>query len=189
MGRPKPLLPWQGKTLVEYQIQSLLGGGVDEVFVVTGKSDSEVAPIISNLPHVRRVHNPCFAAGKTTSIKAGIAALPGNVTAIVLLAVDQPRPVWVVRQVLESHIRSGAPLTSPRYEGHGGHPLIFEGSLCDELAGITEANQGIREVFQRHQDRMNAVFFDNDIIRLDLNTPDAYEAALNGYDELSATPE
>lgn len=189
MGRPKPLLPWQGKTLVEYQVGSLLMGGADEVFVVTGKSDAEVTPVISDLKHVLRVHNPDFAEGKTTSIKAGVAALPEQVTEIVLLAVDQPRPTWVVRRVLESHLKSGAPLTSPRYEGHGGHPLVFDASIRSELASITEENQGIREVFSRHQDRMNAVVFDNKIVRLDLNTPEAYESALDVYDELSSAME
>ena len=181
MGRPKPLLPWQGKTLVEAQVESLLAGGVDEVFVVTGKSDRETAPVLEKLSHTHRVHNPDYMDGKTTSVRAGIAALPDSTTSILLLAVDQPRPAWVIKRVIESHRASGAPLTSPRYHGHGGHPLMFDASLRDELAAITEERQGIREVFQRHEDQMNAVEFDNEIIRLDMNTPEAYELALNSY--------
>ena len=186
MGRPKPLLPWQGTTLVEAQVSSLLEGGVDEVYVVTGKSDAAVAPVLARLRHVHRVHNPDFAEGKTTSVKAGVAALPSGTTAVVLLAVDQPRPAWVVRRVLESHLASGAPLTSPRYRGHGGHPLVFDGALISELAAITEENEGIREVFRRHEARMNGVEFDSPIVRLDMNTPEAYEKALREYEQISA---
>lgn len=189
MGRPKPLLAWQGKTLVEYQIENLLAGGVGEVFVVTGKSDREVAPILKGVGNVCRVHNPKFAEGKTTSIKAGIGALPADIDAIVLLAVDQPRPAWVVKRVLESHTASNAPLTSPRFENHGGHPLVFAGHLRGELAAITEENQGIREVFSRHEHEMNAVVFDSAVIRLDLNTPEAYDEALRNYEGLSVQPE
>ena len=187
MGRPKPLLSWQGETLVEYQVHSLLEGGVDEVFVVTGKSDAEVTPILRNLKGVRRVHNPHFAEGKTTSIKAGIAALPDEVTSIVLLAVDQPRPAWVVRLVLDSHLAAAALLTSPRFEGHGGHPLVFDGTLREELAEISEESQGIREVFKHHEHHMNTVEFHNEIVRLDLNTPEAYEDALLRFGSSQAT--
>ncbi len=188
MGQPKPLLPWDGKTLVEYQVMSLLDGGTDEVFVVTGKSDTEVAPVVAALGHAHRVHNPGYAHGKTTSVRAGVQALPDDAEAIVLLAVDQPRPAWVVKRVLESHLSSGAPITSPRFQGHGGHPLVFDGTLRDELVAVSEEKQGIREVFQRHQARMNSVVFDSEIVRLDLNTPEAYEAALNQYAVLSAEP-
>ena len=34
MGRPKPLLQWQGVPLIRYQVDSLVAAGVDEVVVV-----------------------------------------------------------------------------------------------------------------------------------------------------------
>ncbi len=185
MGQPKPMLAWEGKTLVEYQVGSLLTGGADEVIVVTGRSDAEVAPIIERMQNARRAFNPDFAQGKSTSVRAGVNALPDDIGAIMLLAVDQPRPAWVVKRVLDSHLASGAPLTSPRYRGHGGHPLVFSGELRDELAQVTEEKQGIREVFQRHEARMNSLVIDNEVVRLDLNTPEAYESALKTYPEIA----
>lgn len=184
MGRPKPLLPWDGTTLVESQVANLLEGGVDNVYVVTGKSDTQVSPILTGLKHTHRVHNPDFLEGKTTSIRAGIAALPPDIEAIVLLAVDQPRPAWVIRRVLESHLNSDAPLTSPSFHGHGGHPLVFAGELRNELTAVTEENQGIRELFRKHEEQMNTLEFESEIIRLDLNTPEAYNRALARYPEL-----
>ncbi len=186
MGRAKPMLPWQRTTLVEYQVKSLLSGGVTDVYVVTGRSDRDVAPILERMNHAHRVYNPDFAQGKTTSIKAGISAIPEDTDAIVLLAVDQPRPAWVIRRTVESHLSSGAPLTSPRYRGHGGHPLVFAGSLRDELLAISEEAQGIREVFSRHEHAMNALEFGNEVIRLDLNTPESYESAVSEYPRLAA---
>jgi len=188
MGRPKPLLEWFGKTLVDAQIDALLDGGADEVFVVTGKSDARVAPLLSNRAHVHRVHNPDFAEGKTTSVKAGVTALPLDTAVIVLLAVDQPRPAWVVRRVIESHLASGASVTSPRFDGHGGHPLLFAGALREELLAISESAEGIREVVRRYSAEMNRVEFDSAIIRLDLNTPEAYEKALRDYPKISEYP-
>ena len=187
MGRAKPLLPWMGATLVEKQIESLLESGVEEVYVVTGASGGEVAAVI-DAPHVHRVHNPNYAVGKTTSVKAGMLALADDTEHIVLLAVDQPRPAWVIRRVLESHLSSGAPATSPRFEGHGGHPLMFDARLRGELESITEEKEGIREVIRRHAAELNRVEFDSRIVRLDMNTPEAYEAALAEYPQLSRQP-
>lgn len=186
MGRPKPLLPWEGTTLVQYQVTSLLGGGVDEVCVVTGAASDAVTRLFPDSRNVRVVPNPDFRLGKTTSVRAGVRAVCVTAEAIVILAVDQPRPAWVIKRVVDRHFDAGAPVTSPRYRGRGGHPLVFDAGLRQELLNITETNQGIREVVRRHADRMNHVEFDTRVVRLDINTPDSYEAALREYHGLSA---
>ncbi|MSQ09205.1 MAG: nucleotidyltransferase family protein [Dehalococcoidia bacterium] len=192
MGSSKPLLPWFGATLVERQVEALLRAGVDIVCVVTGYRGDEVAAAVGGsalftdalLNGDRRVvmaHNPNFKDGKTTSIRAGLAALPTRLGAIAVLAVDQPRPASVTLRVLESHAASGRPATSPRFDGHGGHPLVFDGALMPELEAVSEAKEGLREVMRRHAQQINWVPFDDPIVRLDLNTPDAYQAALKTF--------
>ena len=188
MGRAKPLLPWEGTTLVQYQVASLQNGGVDEVCVVTGAGGEAVGPLFADVTGVRVVPNPDYKSGKTTSVRTGVRAVDAAAAAVVILAVDQPRPDWVIRRVVESHLSTDAPVTSPRFQGRGGHPLVFSAGLRQELLGITEANQGIREVVRRHADGMNLVEFDSRIVRLDINTPDSYAAALREYRELSAVP-
>ena len=59
--------------------------------------------------------------------------------------------------------------------------LIFSASLKSELERITEENQGIREVFEAHRDEVFEVAVDDPILRLDLNTPEAYEEAKRRY--------
>ena len=189
MGRPKPLLPWEGTTLVQYQVASLFGGGVDEVCVVTGAGGEAVELLFTDEAGVRVIPNPEYIAGKTTSVRAGVRAVDASAAAIVILAVDQPRPDWVIRRVVDSHLSAGAPVTSPRFRGRGGHPLVFSAGLRQELLEITEANQGIRDVVRRQASKMNVVEFDSRVVRLDINTPDSYAAALREYSELSAEPE
>lgn len=192
MGSPKPLLPWFGATLVERQVEALLQAGVDIVCVVTGHRGSDVASAVGGsalftddlLKADRRVviaHNPLYKEGKTTSIKAGLAALPPRLGALAILAVDQPRPAYVTRRVLESHAASGRPATSPRFDGHGGHPLVFDAALMAELEAVSEEKEGLREVMRRHARQINWVPFDDPVVRLDLNTPEAYRAALKTF--------
>ena len=185
MGRPKSILPWRGTTIVEYQVNSLLRGGCTRVIVVTGKYDGEVAPLLEGRPEITRVFNPKFAQGKATSVQAGIWELPDELESIVLLAVDQPRPAWVIEHVLKVHADFGAEVTSPEYGGDGGHPLVFDSSLRNELASVTEEGEGVRAIFKNPDLDHHRVKFDSAIVRLDINTPEDYEDALSSYAELA----
>ncbi|MDA1280504.1 MAG: nucleotidyltransferase family protein [Chloroflexi bacterium] len=185
MGRPKPLLPWRGTTLVEYQMNSLLQGGCDRVIVVTGKYDAEMAPLLQDRRGVTRVFNPKYAQGKATSVRAGAWELPDGIDSIMLLAVDQPRPAWVVERVLKIHTDFAAEVTSPEYEGHGGHPLVFSSSLRSELTKVSDDSEGVRAIFKKPGLNHHRVKFESAIVRLDINTPEAYENALASYADLA----
>jgi molybdenum cofactor cytidylyltransferase len=185
MGSPKGLLEWRGTTLLEYQMNSLLQGGCDKVVVVTGKYDAEMAPLLKDRPGIIRAYNPKYLEGKTTSIKAGVWELPDDIHSIVLLAVDQPRPAWVIEKVLRLHTDFSADVTSPGFDGHGGHPLVFDAQLRSDLMNITEEDQGVRAIFLKPDLDHHRVKFDSAIVRLDINTPEAYENALASYSELA----
>ena len=180
MGRPKPLLPWRGKTLVESQIQSLLEAGANEVIVVLGHKAEEVSSYIDG-DAVRAVVNHRYRDGRTSSIRAGLEAVSPEASDIIIMAVDQPRAPWIVSDVINTHLEADALLTSPRYHGRGGHPLVFSAHLLPELSRISEENQGLREVFERHRTEITQVHFDDPAIRLDLNTPEAYSEAFEKY--------
>ena len=180
MGRPKPLLAWpSGRgdvTLIEYQVSQLVCARVDQVVVVVGSRGDEVAPVAS-AAGAATVDNPDYAAGKTTSIRVGLAAVDAAARAIVLLAVDQPRAAAIIRAVIDAHLAAGAAVTSPRHRGCGGHPIVFDARLVPELVAITEEGQGIREVIARHAGRAHRVEIDDPAVRLDLNTPAEYRRA------------
>ena len=186
MGTLKPLLDWFGAPLVQRQIESLKAGGADEAYVVTGNRAYEVQESVRG-EGVQAVINPHYKEGKSTSIKAGLAALPKSTTTIILLAVDQPRPAWLIEKILTSHLEANALISCPRYAGHGGHPLIFDGSLRQELDAISEESQGVRKVMKAHADEVNWVPVDSAIARMDMNTPEAYEAAKDAYGGLEGS--
>ena len=186
MGQPKPLLPWRGVTLVEYQVGSLVAAGASEVIVVLGHRHEEIAPYAKG-PGVRYVVNHRYRDGRSTSIRAGIAETSPDAEAIVLLGVDQPRPPGIVAQTLSSHLERGALITSPRRSGRGGHPIVFSTALRGELNGITEKEQGIRQVFRAHRGEVNELEIDDPVIHLDLNTVEDYDRARARYDAQGAS--
>lgn len=180
MGRPKPLLPWSGSTLVQYQIRCLLDGGVNEIVVVLGHEAGAVARYVSG-PTIRVVVNPNYRRGRSTSVKVGLQVMSSHAEAVLLLAVDQPSTPEIVSALITSHVKNKAQITAPNHADRGGHPLIFSAQLFDELATISEEHKGIREIFQRHRSTVNKVPIRDPMISLDLNTPEEYKKAFAWY--------
>src|SRR6185312_16690162 len=76
MGGPNKLLAeLRGKPLVRIVTEQVLASKASDVTVVTGHQADEVQRALQGLK-VRFVHNPEFASGLASSVKAGIAAVP-----------------------------------------------------------------------------------------------------------------
>ena len=180
MGQLKALLPWQGASLLQHQVNSLLSAGVDCVVVVLGHRANELSPLLEGMEQVTWRLNPHYLQGKTTSIKAGLKSLePQTVDTILMLNVDQPRSAGTIRGLLDRHRSSGSLITIPEFHGKGGHPILVDASLIEELANIEEATFGVKAVVRRHQASTTRVPVDNPEVLWDLNTPEQYREALN----------
>ena len=181
MGSLKALLPWQGSTLLAYQIASLRQAGVEPVVVVLGHQAGRLKPEVEGKEGVIWRVNPDYRQGKTTSIKAGLNVLdPGRPSAILILNVDQPRSAETIGSLLLQHRQGGRSITIPRYRGKGGHPLVLDSALLEELKSIDEESLGVRAVVRRHQDATLLVEMDTPEVLWDLNTPEQYQAAIRG---------
>ena len=180
MGRLKALLPWHGLPLIEYQIRNLLQAGIVQIIVVLGYRYEELSRHVKGLG-VKYVVNHNYKLGKTTSIKAGIAALKEEVSDILILSVDQPRPAALIYSLINTHKKSQALITSPRYGKRGGHPVIFSVKLRKELEAIDEKDQGLRKIFDVRRSGVNEVCVEDSIIHLDLNTYEDYLKAQKIY--------
>ena len=180
MGRLKALLPWHGLPLIEYQIRNLLQAGIVQIIVVLGYRYEELSSHVKGLG-VKYVVNHNYKLGKTTSIKAGIGALKEEVSDILILSVDQPRPAPLIYSLINTHIKSQALITSPRYGKRGGHPVIFSVKLRKELEAIDEKDQGLRKIFDVRRSGVNEVCVEDSIIHLDLNTYEDYLKAQKIY--------
>ncbi len=180
MGRPKQLLEWGGVTLVEWQVARLLEAGADGVAVVIGSRGDEIEPAVLRAGALP-VLNRDYRQGRASSVRAGARAIERPPARLVILSVDQPRPAWVTRRLLAVASEPPAKILSPRYQGHGGHPLVLDGSLLEEVRAVDEATLGLRAVVQRHQAESAYLEFENSCVIVDLNTPAEYESALAAF--------
>jgi molybdenum cofactor cytidylyltransferase len=178
MGEQKAVLPWGGGTLLGYQLAQLVAvDAITDIIVVTGYRADDLAPIIDASPRARAVHNAAYDDGKATSVRCGAAAVGDGVNAVLLLAVDQPRPASLLRALVEAHERGGAAITAPILNGRRGHPLIFGRALLSELLRVDEATLGVRAVLVRHAAGMLEVPVDDPSACIDINTPADAERA------------
>lgn len=178
LGQLKPLLPWQGGTLVEFQIEQLLAGGVSQVLLVLGHQADRIRAAMGRLPGSTVVLNPQYAAGKASSVRAGMDVLPADGDAVMVLAVDQPRPAALIRRLCQAHASVDALITVPAFGGRHGHPTIFAQPLFPEMRQITEETQGLRAVRHRHRGETHVVEAATRLPLIDINTPEEYQDAL-----------
>ena len=178
MGRPKALLSWQGGTLVEFQIEQLLTGGVERVVLVLGHQADAVQRVASPLARTTIVLNQDYATGKTSSVRAGLEAIPNHADALLVLAVDQPRPAGLIRRLRQAHETSDALITAPSFGGRYGHPTIFRRELFPEMRDIREETQGLRAVRRRDRERTQVIETATRVPLIDINTPEEYQDAL-----------
>jgi len=182
MGTPKALLDWGGRPLIEYQISQLREAGARTVIVVLGHGAGEVLPHV-HAAGAQAIINELYAEGRASSVRVAAGALPEDVGTIVVLNVDQPRPSWVTRRLLEHHRNSGAAITVPTFERKRGHPAVFDARLAPELREVREVSEGMRAVMQAHGRDVEEVAIDSPVVVLDMNVPEEYEKAKATYFE------
>jgi molybdenum cofactor cytidylyltransferase len=178
MGRLKQLLPWDGVPLVAWQVEQMRQAGSDEIVVVLGHAAEEIRPAVPSGTHIAVNH--AYKDGRATSLRCGAEALSNDAEAVLILNVDQPRPAWISRLVLDRWRETHAPVVSPRFAGRSGHPVLVDGALLPELRAVDEATLGLRAVIQRHAATAVEVTIDN-AAGVDLNTPADYETALAAF--------
>ena len=179
MGSLKALLPWQGTTLLDNQITALHQAGIHRVLVVLGFRAESLKPILQGREGVTWTVNPDYAQGKTTSIKAGLRVLLiDEPAAILILNVDQPRSPQTLSDLLRRHLDAEALITIPTYKGKGGHPIIIDSELVEDLKSITEETLGIKAVVRAHQERTQRTEMATAEVLWDLNTPEEYQQVL-----------
>jgi molybdenum cofactor cytidylyltransferase len=188
MGASKALLPWDRTTLVGYAVRELHAAGATRIVVVVGADAEQVLAALPDASDVVPVVNGAYAAGRSSSIRAGVAAIPPECGALLVQSVDQPCPADILRALYEAAEQDGVDVAVPVFGGRRGHPICLSGRLVPELAEVREQDQGLRAVVRRHAGARREVPVESDVVHLNLNDQAAYAAAIRG-ESRQACPE
>jgi molybdenum cofactor cytidylyltransferase len=157
MGRPKPLLPVAGGSLLRSVVEPLLRCALEPLVVVLG-ADAERVRHEAGLPadaRLRLVTHEGWREGMASSLRRGLSCCLEADAALVVLGDQAGLSAARVERVLEA-ARSGAPLVVPVHAGRAGHPVLFRRELFGEL-GELRGDVGARAVVMRHLSRATLV--------------------------------
>ena len=174
MGGPNKLLAEiGGKPLVRIVAEQALASRAAPVMVVTGHERDKVEAALAGL-RVRFVHNPDYAAGLSTSLKAGLAALPGEADGAIVCLGDMPQvTAGLIDRMLEAFDPArGALVVVPTMEGKRGNPVVWSRRFFADLMAL-EGDVGARHLIGTHADAVAEVPVEDSAALTDVDTPDA----------------
>ena len=148
-----------GKPVVRWSAEALVGSPVDEILVVVGTNDAPIRAALAGLD-VRYVRNPIAEQGMASSVAAGVAAVAPETEAVLIVLGDEPlagrQPLT---RVVERYRAGGAAVVAPLFRGVRGHPVLFARNVFPELAQLT-GDRGARAVADRDPGRLALVELD-----------------------------
>lgn len=181
MGGPNKLLAeLNGKKLVRIVTEQALASKASEVIVVTGHQAELVENSLQGLK-VKFVRNPDFAGGLASSVKAGIAAVPAGADGAVICLGDMP---LIDAQLIDRLIETFAPdrgnlIAVPVSDGRRGNPVLWSRRFFGELMTL-DGDVGARHLIAKHAEAVAEVPVEGFGAFLDIDTPQALEAAQQG---------
>ena len=177
MGGPNKLLAEiGGKPLVRIAVEEALGSRARPVIVVTGHQREQVEAALKDLD-VTLVHNPDFALGLSTSLKAGIATVPAAADGAIVCLGDMPQvdASLIDKLIAAFDPERGALVVVPSIEGKRGNPVVWSRRFFSDLAAL-EGDIGARHLIASYPEAVTEVPLSDRAALVDVDTPDALRA-------------
>ena len=174
MGGPNKLLAEiRGRPLVRIVVEEALASLAKPVIVVVGHQRGEVEKALASLP-VQFIHNPDFAQGLGTSLKAGIAAVPADADGAIVCLADMPQvdASLLNRLIAAFDPDRGALIAMPTVEGRRGNPVLWSRRFFPDLMAI-EGDVGARHFIGRYSEAVVEVPLEGKAALVDVDTPEA----------------
>ena len=174
-GSNKLLAPLAGRAVVRWSAEALVGE-VSETYVVVPEQSRELRAALAGLP-VHWVVNPDAERGMSSSIAAGVAALPVDVEAVVITLADQPLiDAQVIRNVVarwRASSRDATRAVTTSYADGRGHPTLFGAALFPALRSL-EGDRGARDLLESQEGSLAVIEADG-TRPVDVDTPEALQ--------------
>lgn len=179
----KLTLEVEGTPMVTRVVEALERSRVDHIVVVTGHEPERIAQALEG-HDVRLVHNPAYRDGISSSIRAGVEALPEEVDGALIALADMP---WVSPDVLDRLIGAFTAdgelsIFIPMFGRKRGNPVLWSSLHFQELRAL-EGDVGGKSLFHRHSAAICYVDVQSAGVSVDVDTPQALHELGIGQNE------
>ena len=162
LGRPKQLLIYNGKTLLQHSLQAARVSTLSPIVIVIGAYADTLQNEIGFFDDVHVVKNTAWKAGMASSIHCGIEALKKiapHLEGVVLMVCDQPFvTAHLLNDLISAHQTTGKPIVASSYDDAFGPPVFFHHSLFDELLQL-KGDVGARSIVRKHTNDVAVIPF------------------------------
>ena len=166
----KLLEPVGGEKMVRRAAATALAGGATPVIVVTGHEAAAVADVLRGLD-VTIVANPDYADGLSTSLRAGLQALPQGIDGALILLGDMPEIETSVLAALIAAFTGPAAICAPVRRGRRGNPVLWGSVYFAEMMQLT-GDSGAKPLMARHATHLIEIEVATDSIFEDVDAPE-----------------
>ena len=185
LGQPKQLLPVDGQPLLSRTLDVVRASTLQPRVLVLGGYADQIDRQVRH-DDLSVVFNPDYQQGQSTSLAAGLAALPISVEGAVIVLGDQPLVTpWLLDDLAERFDPATHVAVRPRYADGPGNPVLLGRALFEELLQLT-GDVGARDVLKRHQDRIAEVDCSSRNAPRDVDTLEDYAAFLKDWSSSGA---
>lgn len=171
LGRPKALVRLDDRLLVDRGVEVLAAGGCAPVYVVLGAERRRVAREAA-LADAVVVDNDDWADGMASSLRAGLAALPAEVRAVVVALVDQPLVSAVAVGRLVAAAQRGAVIAVATYDGARRNPVLLHRDVWAAVSDAAHGDVGARAYYAGHPELVTDVECGDVAAAADVDTED-----------------
>lgn len=180
MGGPNKLVAEvDGAPMVARVVDAVLASSARPVVIVTGHDAARVRAALAGR-EVVFVHNPDYAAGLSSSLRAGVATLGDKLDGALVCLGDMP---WVrpshIDALLAAFAADASAICVPVYERKRGHPVLWPARHFAEIARLT-GDVGARALLDRYAEQVRLVPVGDDGVTLDVDTPEALRTSPEG---------
>jgi molybdenum cofactor cytidylyltransferase len=170
MGTLKQLAEIDGQPMLRRTVEAVAASGVTPVVVVTGHEAERIGAALKGLS-VTIVRNPDHQKGLSTSLKAGLEALPGEMDGAVIVLGDMPgiKPSDIGALVAAFDPAEGRSIIVPIHEGKWGNPILWSRSYFTEMMALS-GDTGARSLIGTYPEAVCEVELGPQVL-MDIDTP------------------
>lgn len=168
----KLLIEVDGKPMVRHAVDAARTAGADPIIVVTGHAADDVGEAVGD--DVKIVHNPDYKQGLSTSVRAGIGAVPDSCEGALIALSDMPRvkPAHI-RQIMRAHDPDeGHIICVPTWQGKRGNPVLWDRRFFDDFMSLG-GDVGAKHLISENADLVVEVPIEDDSVLVDVDSPEA----------------
>tara|TARA_Y100001960_G_scaffold327951_1_gene415576 strand:+ start:230 stop:1870 length:1641 start_codon:yes stop_codon:yes gene_type:complete len=165
-----------GIPMVVRILKEVEASSADPIIIVTGHEAKRISQALES-DSLTFVYNKDYANGLSTSLAAGVKALPEHIDGVIVCLGDMPR---VKAAHIDKLIAAFNPLESraicvPTYTGKRGNPVLWGVQFVEEMQNVV-GDVGARHLIGSYSELVAEVPIDDDAVLVDVDTLEALTA-------------